>query len=62
MVLVKVVRMMGLVVVVSVIRMMGLVFVVSVVKWPHIMVIKCTRLYNPGAYSLVSILPKGFSY
>ena len=29
---------------------------------PLMMVIKCTRLYDPGAYSLVSILPKGFFY
>ena len=29
---------------------------------PLMMVIKCTRLYDPGAYSLVSILPSGFFY
>ena len=27
---------------------------------PLMMAIKCTRLYDPRAYSLVSILPKGF--
>jgi hypothetical protein len=29
---------------------------------PLMMVIKCTMLYDPGAYSLVSILPKGVFY
>ena len=35
------------------------------VQWvPLMMVIhvKCTRLYDPGAYSLVSILPKELLY
>jgi hypothetical protein len=29
---------------------------------PFIIVMKCTKLYDPGAYGLVSILSKGFFY